>query len=101
MIVYRVEREKPEWIWKRPIFGNPRQPLAVSDGIKHAGPDERFGFRTLCQFRRWFNKTERKVLRQYEFKLAKYEVPDHHVSIGGKQVVFDIQPAKLLKRVSI
>ncbi|QQG32173.1 hypothetical protein CkP1_0011 [Citrobacter phage CkP1] len=47
-----------------------------------------FGFESTSAIRRWFIKEERADLEDFGFYVAIYEVPDDHVVLGDKQLLF-------------
>jgi len=49
---------------------------------------QRCAFRIKGDYKRWFDKSERKTLHKAGFQLVKYKIPRKHVVIGSKQVVF-------------
>ena len=61
-----------------------------SDGIETSKVQGKvFGFRTLKQFRAWFNASERKDLRKAGFVLRVYDIEERWVLHGGKQLCFE------------
>jgi hypothetical protein len=94
--------------WTAIVNGNPlgdrvSQPDPYSDIPKWATPfvghaRYRFGFKTVEQMHSWFHDEAKEELVSRGFKLAKYEVPDSWVHVGGHQVAFEPTKAKLLIR---
>lgn len=58
----------------------------------------RFGFQTVEQLHNWFHDVAQQELDRRGFKLAKYEVPEKWVHVGGHQVAFDPRKASLIQR---
>lgn len=54
-----------------------------------------FGFRTLVQLRKWFNKTERAKLRKLGFNIVRLEVPEL-LTCSAKQCAFRRHNVKYL-----
>lgn len=123
MIVYRVEDENaygpyngPNSIrgWKLPknkeaqlieaMYGDHNPPPYVdvpafnltARGYSEGENRWKFGFADADQLSRWFGRAVEFLAGA--FTVAKYEVPDTGVVLGGHQVVFDTKKAKLVER---
>ena len=59
----------------------------VPDKI-YIAPNFYFGFKSIRQMRKWFNKVEYFCLLSSGFKVEKIKVPDENVVFGTKQCVF-------------
>lgn len=79
-------------------FENPVLHNMYLDFIEHHGgkrprniyilSDFYFGFKSIRQMRKWFNKVEYFCLLSSGFKVEKIKVPDENVVFGTKQCVF-------------
>lgn len=87
------------------ISSSRRHPMPHMDGLakwrKEAGAasEWRFGFASLDQYRKWFNKQERAKLAAYEdglLTLREFEVPAEDVRAGHSQVVFLRRKARVI-----
>lgn len=78
-------------------------PNIYNDRFRHGRPPAalrcRCGAISLTQWCHWFPGECAKVLAQYDYHLAVYEVPDEDVWEGRKQVLFRPDNAKLLRRL--
>lgn len=61
-------------------------------------PEYVFGFKSLSQYRKWFNDiTFRRELEREGFQLNRYEVPDDWFKASNHQAVFVKDKAKLIE----
>lgn len=60
-----------------------------------------FGFKSVQQYKEWFNSEERKILQAVGFNLVKYEVPDEYVAILSKQLIFIKSKAILISILNV
>lgn len=56
-----------------------------------------FGFKSIKQYKEWFNSKERKILHLVGFNLVKYEVSSRYVVVLSKQLVFIKDIATIIK----
>lgn len=78
--------------------GTERRPGPYSDGMEGWGGkfgyrDGYFGFANLSQARQWFGGLGHMLFEHY-YTLVRFEVPDHRVVRGRKQLVFDVYLAR-------
>lgn len=76
-------------------------PLPTADGILYVFEYDYFGFESLDQLDKWFDITDRKYLKKHNFNVSCYEVDDHHVTVGGTQLVFHLARASLIEIIDI
>jgi len=108
MIVARVEHETGMGpyvsyaadAWHSARFRHPEPEEECLDPHRY-GPATRFGFRDRKQLRIWFWWDEVEKLIQYGCVLSWYEVPDTHVQVSRRQLLFDITQARLVHRESL
>jgi len=78
--------------WATTYFKDGCRPIPHQDGIakqfinKH--PDWLFGFRDEKQLKRWFSPYDLYLMGLFGGCVVRYEVPDHNVCVGGRQLVF-------------
>jgi len=101
MKVYRVEHWKysegpymnglGEWqsYSTKPHNADYGRPGPENDGLGYLDSMWLYGFESLGQLKRWFEKGERVGLHEEGFVVRVYDVPKAHVKRGKKQVVFE------------
>jgi hypothetical protein len=106
--VYRVENSQGcgPYSGKSPLdtTASARQPVDWTlwniAGGKGSGRPYRFAFRNIRQVRLWFSEPEVKTLAQAEFVVVKYRVPRYALYVGNKQVLFDLEEAKVVRTLT-
>ena len=111
MLIYRIENSKGIGpyhskiiysIESRDMFCWERCPGPIEDTIYEANEEFYYGFKSMWQLRRWFNKQVRKEIVKHsyttDFYYSIYKVDPSHVKIGKKQVAFIKNKAKLINR---
>jgi hypothetical protein len=109
MLVYRIERPNGQGPYMFPGLldtsteDSNRHPMPVDDGLD---PDkiERyhyFGFMCLHSLRAWFDRGMREFLFDKNCLVRVYDVADHKVMIGNRQVVFDRDGSNIVKTLDI
>ena len=77
------------------------RPSPRIDGLKNFNYGHCFGFGDANQVRNWFNRSQRKALREVGCDVYVYETraPKTGVKRGNKQVVFDKEKASKLGKI--
>lgn len=116
MLGYRIEHSgtrKGPWSHRDWLYGDydltlyrghpcPQDmPIPSDDGI-HTRPDGyRCAFRTLKLLAYWFRRRNRRILARNGFVLSVYEFPEASAVVGGVQLLFVIDDARLVRERSL
>jgi hypothetical protein len=78
------------------------KPTPQKDGITSLQDDEYLGFVSFTQYEEWFSTPlQRKALfATHRVELVEYEVPDQYAKVGGHQVAFRLDKAKVVRHYS-
>lgn len=60
-----------------------------------------FGFKTLNQLEKWFDKKERKLLKQSEFVIVVYDAEKEYAYASRKQAIFNIKHSNKIGEIEL
>lgn len=103
MRIYRIENKDKKgpyfygtdcWMGRKVHFMSKKHPSPYQDKLLRNKLRNlpflqwRFGFKTMKQLKQWFTEKEIKNLKGYGFQIVKLDIPEKHIIVGDKQVMF-------------
>lgn len=97
MIIYRVEDKDGIGPYQSTNWDFPQHQKKIHNGPSHPNPEmealergwsDHCGFDSIQKLKRWFAIEDRKFFGKRGFKLVVFDVPEHLIKQGKRQLVF-------------
>ena len=99
MFYKRFSHEFDDWEELHDRCPPPSVDKILCNKVERRNDDYFYGFESIEQLCKWFNRKEREALNWSAFYVSVYDVDNEDVVVGDKQVIFKIKNSQLVNAI--